>query len=141
MTNPLLSDPNQLEHLGHLLMAAASIDGGVAQDEVDAIVNVLGELAPQTPGKDARQKIAHFDPNNFDLKTTCDALALPNKQARITVLTALARITNADDMHTHHEDAFIRRVATAIGAHPDEYENLTVDFNDIFADKDNNDFF
>lgn len=136
-----------LRRVSQILMAAARIDGDVDPDEVEAIIQIMEEFATVTgdPGAMAavRQALDAFDHAAFDLSATCAAIDLPDAEARKALLTALSRLTDADDTHTSQEDAMLRRVAHQIGASDEERDAVTVNFDDIFREDDGpgDDFF
>ena len=129
-----MSDPSQpggveqLEALADLLCAAAHSDGQLVGPESDAIERILNDaLNTEALPPPVSERIRLFSLETFDLERVCARLQLDAAAERRSLLRLIADVTDADQIHHFAEDAFIRRVAEAIGSDPSEYADLTVD--------------
>ncbi len=119
-----------LKHIADLLMGAAFADGRFASRESDAIRDVLRDLVQDDVlPHDLYGYLDEFEPEAFNLQACCDALKLDSAPKRRFMLKLVAKVTEEDDIHDLDETAYIKKVATAIGAKPDEYADLTVEFS------------
>jgi uncharacterized tellurite resistance protein B-like protein len=122
---------NAIKGVAHVLVGAAHADGTAQMEEEAMILQILAEVldTDELP-EELVQHLGSFDPESFDLEQTCSALKLDTKEQRRALLEAVAQVTEVDEVHDLDETHYIVRVARAIGAEPDEYENLTVDVTD-----------
>jgi len=70
-------------------------------------------------------RLLEFDPDAFDVHATCAKLHLATAEDRRSLLSLISEVVDADDIHDMAEDQYIRGVAEAIGAAPEEYADLT----------------
>jgi uncharacterized tellurite resistance protein B-like protein len=117
-----------IKGIAHVLVGAAHADGTAQMEEEAMILQLLADLldADELP-EELVQHLGRFDPESFDLEATCKGLGLDTKEQRRALLEAVAQVTEVDEVHDLDETHYIVKVARAIGAEPDEYENLTVD--------------
>ena len=133
MTDP---DPqlnyDELITIGQILLGAAFVDGEVDGHEVDTISDILIQLTGQDALPEAvASKLEAFDPASFDLDAACGRLHLATPDDRRALLSLIAEVTDADDIHTCDENDYILRVARNIGAQPEEYDDLTMEMTHI----------
>ncbi len=129
MSEKLMSDQD-LKHIADLMMGAAHADGRYESKEADAIRDVLRDLVQDDVlPHDLYSYLDGFEPEGFDLEACCVALKLDSAPKRRFMLKLLARITETDDIHDLEETAYIKQVARLIGAGPEEYADLTVEFS------------
>ena len=122
---------DELKTIALILMGAAHADGSVDGDEADTILEILAEMVGDRDMPDLRSHLDGFDPSAFDLGAAAASLHLSGAEDRRSLLLLVARVTDADDVHDLREDDYIREVAAAIGAEPEEYANLTVELTFI----------
>ncbi len=128
MTQKLVLDTQQLKHLAELLLGAAYADGDYDGHEAEAIGDILrgqvhdGELPAAVTGH-----LAGFDIDELVVEDAAAGLALGEANERRAVLQLISEVTHADDVLDHEESEFIRVVGRALGAAPEEYEDLTFD--------------
>ncbi len=132
MTNTHELNHDELARIGSVLMGAASADGDVDGSEVSTIMEILGQLVgeAQVP-VEIQVHLEAFDAATFDLDAVCKSLHLGTAEDRRALLALVAEVTDADDLHTCDEDEYILQVARAIGAAPEEYADLTMEFTVI----------
>ena len=129
MPEKLMSD-DDLKHIADLLMGAAHADGRLVTNEADAIREVLRDLVQdEVLPHELYSRMGDFDAEAFDLQECCAALKLDSAPKRRFILKLVARVTEGDDIHDLDETAYIKRVARCIGARPEEYADLTVEFS------------
>lgn len=122
---------DELNTIAHILMGAAHADGSVDGDEADTILEIMGEMVGDREMPDLRPHLDAFDAASFDLSAAASSLHLAGSEDRRALLLLVSRVTDADDVHDLREDDYIREVAAAIGAAPEEYANLTVELTFI----------
>ncbi len=122
----------KLNLVGQILMGAAYADGERDGRELAVITQVLSRLSGG--GAIFEEVLTHlraFDVAGFDVVATCQRLRLSTPRDRRGLLSLVAKVTDADEIHDLREDAYIKLVAEAIGAQPEEYADLTVDILSI----------
>ena len=129
MSEKQMSDAD-LKHIADLLMGAAHADGRYESREADAIRDVLRDLVQDDLlPHELYSYLDQFDVESFDLKKCCEALKLDSPPKRRFMLKLVARVTEEDEIHDLDETAYIKQVARCIGAVPEEYADLTVEFS------------
>jgi uncharacterized tellurite resistance protein B-like protein len=120
------------ELIADLLMGAAHADAQVDKVELDAVKKLLCQFTG-SPSLSARleQRVASFDPKRFDIRATVSKLHLKTDVEKRKLVELVAAVEQADDVIDLAEDAYLRRVADALGLPPAAYEDLTVDVIDI----------
>lgn len=122
-------DAKRLEHVTDILMGAAHADGTLRKDERKAVEAIVRELGgDEARKKSVRARIEAFAPEKFDLQWACEALVLGTADERRALLQLVARVTESDNVHDFDESDYIVKVAECLGASPDEYKGLTVEF-------------
>ncbi len=124
-------DLDELETIGQVLLGAAFADGHADGDEVAVISDILAELIGADLPDALIEKLEAFQPSDFDLGAACGRLHLASADDRRALLTLVAEVVDADDLHTCTEDDYIIKVAHHIGASPEEYSDLTMEIFNI----------
>lgn len=120
-------NPEQLQHVADILMAAAGADQDVVKEEGAMVRAILAELNGGALPATLDERVRAFDAASFDLDLAAAALAITEASARRKLLGLVARVTESDDVHDLDESDYIVKVAKAIGATPNEYAALTVE--------------
>ena len=119
---------SEVKAVGSILMGAAHADGGVTREEAGEVRRILEELFGEKPLPDFLvDHLLTFNPQAFDLATTCASLRLQGPEERRGLLSLVARIVEADGIYDLAEDSYLRRVAREIGAEPGEYRDLVIE--------------
>lgn len=125
-------DIDTLKAMADVLLGAAYADGHHDEDERATVRAILSDVLNRTRlGRRLEAHMEAFDPATFDVREACKRLSLPTPEDRRLILSMIAEVTDADDVHHLDEDAYIRVVAEAIGAARDEFDDLTVDIVSI----------
>lgn len=117
-----------LKQVSHILVGAAHADGKVQMEEEAIILQLLAGLLDQDElPQELVDHLGAFDAGSFSLEPSCKALALDTPERRRELLALVAQVTEVDEIHDLDESHYIKQVARAIGASPEEYRDLTVD--------------
>ncbi len=113
--------------LTDLLLGAVYADGKLRDAEEEAVREqlrtVLGELTERI-----EERIKTFPVGTFDLEATAARFAEDPPVSRRKLLELLAAVRDADGEIDLSEDAYMRRVAEAVGLKPEDYADLTLDY-------------
>ncbi len=122
----------QLKALLEILMAAAAVDGHTDVQETTAIRKALDEVAKgdMSIRTELESHQWAFELENFKLEASIKALGKVTPAERRFIIALLEGVEEADGVIDLAEAEFIRRVATALGATPDEVAHLTVEIID-----------
>lgn len=115
-----------------LLMAAASQDGHVDEEEFAVIQGYLEEmgLVDEEDRSDLDEHMSEFDIDEFDLEGTLAELGELDDDERAAVIALLEMVEEADGVIDLGESDFIAQVALALGASQDEVDQLSVEILD-----------
>ncbi|MEM1349593.1 MAG: TerB family tellurite resistance protein [Myxococcota bacterium] len=117
---------DQLKILSELLLGAAHADGDFDGHEAETIGDILRAHVPEEElPHEVTRHIAHFNAESFDLELACTLLGVSSSGERRGVLRLVSEVTHADDVLDLAENEYIVQVAKALGASPEEYEDLT----------------
>ncbi len=118
----------QLKALAELLIGAAYADDDYDGHEAESIGDILRSLVPdgELP-MEITGHLAMFDIDTFALDDACARLALDGSTQRRAILRLISEVTHADDVLDLAESEYIKRAGQALGASPEEYEDLTFD--------------
>jgi len=106
----------ELGALAELMLAAAWSDGTKIAVEIVAIAEQLKDFVETTAlPAHVSQRMESFDPTRFDVAAACAQLILTNDDDRLAVLSLLARVVGADRVLHPAEEAYMMRVAAALG--------------------------
>lgn len=124
----LTIDPDKLVVIGRLLVGAAYADGDYHELEEDQITRVLGEFVHERePAARIAEELNNFDPASFSVEEACRELGTLDDGDKELVLNMVGHVVDADFVHDFDESDYVRRVADALGADADDYQNLTVE--------------
>ena len=121
-----MSTRNEL--IADLLMGAAFADDELEGAEYDAVKRALA----QAMGVDdvppvLAARLEWFQPDEFDLGAAVRELGLSAKADKRQLLELIVLVQEADDVIDLAEDAYLRRVAEAMGLAPDDYSDLAIE--------------
>jgi len=106
----------ELGALAELMLAAAWADGTKVAVEIVAIAEQLKDFVETTSlPEHVSQRMESFEPATFDIAATCAQLVLANDDDRMAVLSLLARVVGADRVLHPAEEAYVMKVAGALG--------------------------
>lgn len=117
-----------LAALAELLMMAAYADHEYHGDEAFTILGIVRRASPGgkvTAG--LQRRLAMFSPEGFDVADACERIQLRDGAERRRFFALLGQVTDADGELDLRESTFIREVAAALGADPDEIDGLVVE--------------
>lgn len=106
----------ELGALAQLMLGVAWADGSKTAVEIVAIAEQLKEFVETTSlPPHVSNLMGEFDPTTFDPVAACACLHAKSYDDRVAVLSLLARVAGADKVVHPAEDAFLRKVADALG--------------------------
>ena len=124
----------ELEQIAPILMAAAQSDGDYGGSEMRTIRGLLeGQLGGERLPTSVLERLVNFHEEEFDLEASCRDLDMSSHRKRRALLELLARVVGADNVFHVTEEAYFHRVATLIGAAPEEYESLIEELEELPA--------
>jgi uncharacterized tellurite resistance protein B-like protein len=127
-----LMNTAELIRVAGVLMGAAYADEELSGDERATVYSILGQLVGEQEMPDeVLSFLEDFDPATFDLEETCRGLLLADREDKRALLSLVAEITEADEVHGWEEDDYLRRVAQAIGATQEDTQGLTMEVVEI----------
>ena len=111
-----------------LFLGAAFADGGFVDREREYIRSLLRDLLVVEALPDAlEQHIARFDPASFDLARAAADFHADPPMSRRRLLELIAYVALADGHMVDAEDAFIRKLGSALALSEEDYRDLTLD--------------
>jgi uncharacterized tellurite resistance protein B-like protein len=115
-----------------LLMGAAHADQQADGNEIEAVKRLVCQLsgAPKLSPR-LEKRVAEFDPAKFDVAVTVSKLRLRTDVEKRKLIELVAAVEQADDILDLAEDAYLRKVAGALGMPASAYADLTLDVIDI----------
>jgi len=122
------AEKRMLESVADLMMGAAYADGHLAGVELRTVRDLLETLVDEKEQLDALMAhVDKFSPDKFDLKQCCNNVDVGSLKAARTLLTMIARVTDADQIQDLDEGAYLRRVATFLGVAEEDCADLAVE--------------
>jgi uncharacterized tellurite resistance protein B-like protein len=117
-----------VETITNLLLGAAYADKRLQGDEVASIRGLLTKLlgVDSLPSAQSDQ-IATFSPAKFNADEAAGSLKVLSADDRRRVVDMVAAVHESDEELDLAEDAYLKRVAKAIGLSDDEIGELTLD--------------
>lgn len=107
----------RLERIADLLMGAAHSDGHVDASELQKVKELLRELSRKKGlAPSLERRLDRFRPSKFNLAAVCSGLSLTTDEQKRGLLELVVKVLDADDVWDLDEDAYLRKVASAIGA-------------------------
>jgi len=117
-----------IDTITDLLLGAAYADKRLESTERDAITGMLAKLLGADSLPDAqRDRIKAFNPAKLDVAACGEALAGLSNEEKHKVLELVATVSESDDELDMAEDAYLRKVALALGVPESEIESLTIE--------------
>lgn len=122
----------KLISLVDLLMAAASQDGEIGEEEIGVIQGYLDEMGmiEEDDRAELEDHMSNFDPDEFDFDASIEGLGELDDDERAAVISLLEMVEEADGVIDLGESDFIAQVAAALGASEEEIDALSVDVID-----------
>lgn len=110
-----------------LLLGAVHADSERTDEEIETVRKLLGGVfAGELPGEVATRLDA-FDPAAFALDAAVEPFAEDPPELKRKLLELLAAVRDADEIVDLEEDAYITRVAAALGMAKADYADLVLD--------------
>lgn len=118
----LESHVRELAALAQLMLGAAWSDGEKVAVEIIAIAEQLKDFV-ETRSLPAyvSQVMDEFEPATFDPATACSELRIESYEDRMAVMKLLARVVSADRIIHPGEQAYLKKVAGAVGLDPESF--------------------
>lgn len=112
-----------------LLLGAAYADEQLRGSEEESVRKLLAGLlgAGELPAA-VEDRIAAFTPEGFDLAATAEDFAADPPINKRKLLELVAAVTDADGESAFAEDDYLRRLGLAVGLEPEEFADLTLDY-------------
>lgn len=115
------------EHIADLLMGAALADRQLDGREYEAVQSLMREAMKVKKLPAALEKrLKSFKPSKLDVVATVRKLALASDSEKRHLLELIVKVHESDELWDLDEDAYLRRVANALGLAEDKYADLTV---------------
>jgi len=110
-----------------LLLGAAHADHEFKDREHEEVREMLADLSGDELSVELEQRIATFDPAQFDLPATAAAFRADPADDRRRVLVLVAAINDVDDEIDFAEDEYLRALCTALDLPPEALAGMTID--------------
>jgi uncharacterized tellurite resistance protein B-like protein len=119
---------NHINTLTDLLLGAAYADKRLEGHEIEAIGNLIAKVLGEEKVPAAQEaRFKEFNPAKFDLKEAGGSLSSLSQDDKIKVLDLIASVNEADDVIDMDEDAYLRKVALAMGLSNDDIQGMTIE--------------
>lgn len=113
--------------IADLLLGAAHADHTLAGNEEKTIRSMLEKLLEGELPESVVKHLDAFDAAKFDVEKTAKDFASDPPIKKRELLELVAGVHDADDELDLDEDAYIRKVAEALGVAAAEYEDLAIE--------------
>lgn len=118
----------ELKQIAYLLLGASVADLEYHEKEIDTIMTLLTEQAGEEAiAETFVEHMKSFDPHGFDPVKACAAVDFTAAPRRKALLGMVVKVIDADEIRDLDEDSYLVKVAKAIGAGKEEYEDLILD--------------
>lgn len=117
--------------VAEILLGAVWVDGSCDVAEFQTVVDILMDLNCGEIDEELMGYMRKFKPNELNLEATCGKLNFTGSQDRRLLLSLIAEVIDADDLHHLDEDSYLKEVACFLGACPEEFEDLTVELVEL----------
>jgi uncharacterized membrane protein YebE (DUF533 family) len=118
----------ETELLTDLLMGAAFADEHLENIEKETVEKILLEVTKEKSiPLWLSTYIESFKPGSFDITKNCKELGISGGEEAKMLISLLVRITDSDDIHDMDEGSYLIKVAKAVNAPKEVYEDLTVE--------------
>ena len=123
-----------IDTITDLLLGAAYADKRLEGDELRAITKMVCKLlgTDELP-EDKSARLKAFNPAKFDINTAAASLSSLDDGDKKTVLDLIASLNESDDELDLDEDAYLRKVASALGVDASVIADMTIE---ILSDED-----
>lgn len=119
---------DRFELIANLLMGAAHADDDLDGRELETVKKLVSEaMGEDELPSEIETKLHLFDPEDFDIKATVDAIDLDDDDMKLKLLELIVAVQDADEIVDYNEDDYIIEVAKAMGLPEDKYKSLTLD--------------
>ena len=119
---------NHINTLTDLLLGAAYADKRLEGHEIEAIGNLIAKVLGEEKVPAAQEaRFKEFNPAKFDLEEAGGSLSSLSQDDKIKVLDLIASVNEADDVIDMDEDAYLRKVALAMGLSDGDIEGMTIE--------------
>jgi uncharacterized tellurite resistance protein B-like protein len=118
---------DRIAPLCDLLLGAAHADHQFKDREREEVRDMLGDLCGAKLAPELEHRIATFDPERFDLGAAAHAFRADSPDDRRRLLVLVAAINDADDEVDFAEDAYLRKLCSALELPAESLAGLTVD--------------
>ena len=123
--------------IAELLMGAAAADGELVPDEVEGVRAILRKaLRMARLPAHVEACISVFAPARFSLERAVAELGLATDADKRHLLELVAAVRDLDGIHDLEEDAFLGRLATALGLPRAVWSDLVLDVEELPAATD-----
>lgn len=120
-------DRDRILPLTDILLGAVYADSERTDAEIEAVEKLLaGVFDGELPGEVA-QRLESFDPAKFALGEAIEPFADDPDELKRKLLELVAAVRDADELVDLEEDAYIERVAAALGVAKAAYADLVLD--------------
>lgn len=110
-----------------LLLGAAYADNEFKDREREEVREMLADLSGSKLTKELEDRIATFDPKQFDLTATAAAFTSDSEDERRRLLFLVAAINDADEEVDFAEDEYLRALAKALALPTSALEGMIID--------------
>jgi uncharacterized tellurite resistance protein B-like protein len=110
-----------------LLLGAAYADNEFKDREREEVREMLADLSGAKLTTELEDRIAKFDPKQFDLATTAAAFKSDTEDERRRLLFLVAAINDADEEVDFAEDEYLRALAKALELPTSALEGMIID--------------
>ncbi len=124
---PPPAEPEVVEAVADLLVAAAMADGGVDRKERQALFKLLKDFmdVASLPSW-LEQRLLEFDETSFRLKESAARLAALTQEQKRHVLEMVRMLCDANDAYDLEEERFLLSLAVALGLEREEIADLVL---------------
>jgi uncharacterized tellurite resistance protein B-like protein len=120
---------DRINAICELMLGAAYADDHFHDREKQAIRKLLGELVEGDELPPAViQRIETFDPTAFDPAKQADEFASDSTEDKRKLIDLVAAVHDADEVLDLAEDAYLRKVASALGLPDDSLGGTTLEY-------------
>ena len=117
----------RVDLIADLLMGAAHADSSMDGQELATVKQLLCRFMNVSELPEWLEwRIGDFDPAHFSMQECIGKLGLATHDEKRTLLELVTAVHESDDTWDLDEDAYLRRVAKALGLAEEDYADLTI---------------
>lgn len=120
-------DRDRILPMTELLLGAVHADSERTEAEIEAVRKLLGGVFDGELPKEVAERLEAFDAASFALDAAVEPFADDPPELKRKLLELLAAVKDADEIVDLEEDAYITRVAAALGVAKAAYADLVLD--------------